>query len=128
MSKEKVFLEKIHIENFLSLHDIELPLKPLTVLVGPNASGKSNILNALHLLRIMMVSEKLPPVKFVRDTLWAGEKHPITFQLHAKVEEIPVLYGLELKADANNPFVAEELLVNSVKVISIKNLDFGIRK
>ena len=50
MSKEKTFLEKVHIKNFLSLRDVELPLKPLTVLVGPNASGKSNILNALRLL------------------------------------------------------------------------------
>ena len=120
MSKEKVFLEKIHIKNFLSLRDVELPLKPLTVLVGPNASGKSNILNALHLLRTMMVSEKLPPVKFVQDTLWAGETHQIILQLQAKVEEIPALYGLKLKAEADNPFVAEELLVNSVKVISIQ--------
>ena len=120
MSKEKVFLEKIRIKNFLSLRDVELPLKPLTVLVGPNASGKSNILNALNLLRIMMVSEKLPPVKFVRDTLWAGETYQITFQLHAKVEEISALYELKLKAEANNPFVAEELLVNTVKVISIQ--------
>ena len=55
MSKEKVFLEKIHIKNFLSLRDVGLPLKPLTVLVGPNASGKSNILNALGLLNRMMM-------------------------------------------------------------------------
>ena len=120
MSEQKAFLEKVHIKNFLSLRDVELPLKPLTVLVGPNASGKSNILNALNLLRIMMVSEKLPPVKFVRDTLWAGETYQITFQLHAKAKETSALYELKLKAEANNPFVAEELLVNTVKVISIQ--------
>lgn len=121
MSKEKVFLEKIHIQNFLSLHDIELPLKPLTVLVGPNASGKSNIWNALRLLNKMIKEEELPPVKFIRDNLWAGEANQITFQLQAKVEEIPALYELKLKADANNPFDAEELSVGSVKVISIQN-------
>ena len=49
MSKEKTFLEKVHIKNFLSLRNVELPLKPLTVLVGPNASGKSNILECLNL-------------------------------------------------------------------------------
>ena len=67
-----------------------------------------------------MVSEKLPPVKFVRDTLWAGETYQITFQLHAKAKETSALYELKLKAEANNPFVAEELLVNTVKVISIQ--------
>ena len=120
MSKEKVFLEKIHIKNFLSLRDVELPLKPLTVLVGPNASGKSNILNALKLLNKMIKEEELPPIKFIRDNLWAGEANQITFQLQAKVEEDPALYELKLKAKANNPFVAEELLVNSVNVISIR--------
>ena len=47
----KAFLKSIHIENFRSLRDVTLPLKPLTVLVGPNASGKSNALKALHVLQ-----------------------------------------------------------------------------
>jgi len=42
-SQESTFLEKVHINNFLSLHDVEFALKPLTVLVGANASGKSNV-------------------------------------------------------------------------------------
>ena len=121
MSEQKAFLEKVHIKNFLSLRDVELPLKPLTVLVGPNASGKSNIWNALRLLNKMIKEEELPPVKFIRDNLWAGEANQITFQLQAKVEKIPALYELKLKADANNPFDAEELSVGSVKVISIQN-------
>ena len=120
MSEEKAFLEKVHIKNFLSLRDVELPLKPLTVLVGPNASGKSNILNALSLLNRMMINEELPPVKFIRDSLWAGEANQITFQLQAKVKEAPTLYELKLKAEADSPVVAEELSVNSVNVISIQ--------
>lgn len=44
-------LAKIGIENFKSIgRRIELELKPLTILVGPNASGKSSILEALPLL------------------------------------------------------------------------------
>ena len=121
MSKEKVFLEKVHIKNFLSLRDVELPLKPLTVLVGPNASGKSNILNALKLLSGMMNEEELPLVKLIRESLWAGGANQISLQLKAKVEEIPTLYELNLKADANNPFIAEELLVNDVNVIAIQD-------
>ena len=51
MSELKAFLGQVHIENFLSLRDVDLPLKPLTVLVGPNASGKSNVLRALSYLK-----------------------------------------------------------------------------
>ena len=121
MSEEKAFLEKVHIKNFLSLRDVELPLKPLTVLVGPNASGKSNILDALSLLNKLMVIEALPPVEFIQSRLWAGGANQITFQLQAEVEEIPTMYELKLKAEADDPFVAEKLSVNSLKVISIQN-------
>ena len=38
MSEQKTFLEKVHIKNYRSLRNVTLPLKPLTVLVGPNAS------------------------------------------------------------------------------------------
>ena len=44
-------LTKIAIENFKSIgRRIEIELKPLTIFVGPNASGKSSILEALPLL------------------------------------------------------------------------------
>jgi len=40
-------IRSAHIENFRCLRDLTLELEPLTVLVGPNASGKSAILHAL---------------------------------------------------------------------------------
>ena len=121
MSEMKAFLKSIHVENFRSLRDITLPLKPLTVLVGPNASGKSNALRALVMLKEMMIDEKLPLASTIQTLLWAGGAHHINFQLHAQVGGIPTVYGLELKADADNPFAAEELLVDDMKVISIQS-------
>lgn len=121
MSNVKAFLEKGHIENFLSLRDVTLPLKPLTVLVGPNASGKSNVLSALNLFNVMMIAERLPPVEFIQDHLWAGVANHITFRLQARVEETPVLYDLALKAADDKLSVDEKLLVKAVQVISTKN-------
>ena len=121
MSEQKAFLEQIHIKNFLSLRNVTLPLKPLTILVGPNASGKSNVLNALYSLKSMMTDEKLPQVELIQSYLWAGKVNHITFQLQTKVKEVPAIYELEFKADVNNPFVAEELSVKGVKVISIED-------
>ncbi|MBI2918592.1 MAG: AAA family ATPase [Chloroflexi bacterium] len=43
-------IETLRVQNYKSLKDIEIPLKPLTVLVGPNAAGKSNILDCLRFL------------------------------------------------------------------------------
>lgn len=42
-------LKRIKIQGYKSLADLELNLKPLSGLVGPNASGKSNFLYALQL-------------------------------------------------------------------------------
>ena len=114
MSKEKVFLEKIHIKNFLSLRDVELPLKPLTVLVGPNASGKSNILNALKLLSRNDDSEKLPSVKSIRSNSLGRWRQTRSLSIESQSRRNPKLYELNLKADADHPFDAEELLVNDL--------------
>ena len=52
-------LKRIKIQGYKSLVDIELNLKPLSVLVGPNASGKSNFLDALQLLSRMATCQTL---------------------------------------------------------------------
>ena len=43
-------LERIRIQGFKSLRDAKVELAPLVVLFGPNAAGKSNLLEALLLL------------------------------------------------------------------------------
>jgi len=45
-------ITSISIENFKGVRErIEIPLKPITLLFGPNSAGKSTILHALHYLR-----------------------------------------------------------------------------
>ena len=43
-------LERLTIKNFRNLADVNIPLKPGTVLVGENRSGKSNLVHALRLV------------------------------------------------------------------------------
>ena len=40
-------ITKAHIQHFRCIRDLEIEFEPLTVLVGPNASGKSSVLEAL---------------------------------------------------------------------------------
>ena len=44
-------LKRIWARNFKSIRELDLELGPLTVLVGPNASGKSNVLDVLHFIK-----------------------------------------------------------------------------
>ncbi len=51
MEKPPGYITKLRAKNFRSLADVEISLEPLTIFVGLNASGKSNILDALRFLR-----------------------------------------------------------------------------
>ncbi|MDP8966754.1 MAG: AAA family ATPase, partial [Cyanobacteriota bacterium] len=44
-------LKKLILENWKSFRYAELPIDPLTVVIGTNASGKSNVIDALEFLR-----------------------------------------------------------------------------
>ena len=70
-------IEKLSIQNFKSIGDQQdIPMGPLVVLVGPNASGKSSIIESLALLQ---ATSKLHfegvPERFggYESTVWGGE-------------------------------------------------------
>lgn len=43
-----ILIDKIRIKNFRALQDVEIDLKPITVLVGANNAGKTTLLRALN--------------------------------------------------------------------------------
>ena len=60
-------IEKVTFKNFKALRDVTLDLSPFTLIVGPNASGKTSILEALHCLT--QVSGNSP------DSVFQGERN-----------------------------------------------------
>ena len=52
-------LSRLVIRRFRSLYDVDLALKPLTIIIGPNASGKSNLFKALRFLRDGVAGDRL---------------------------------------------------------------------
>ncbi len=52
-------IKRIRIENYKSLRNVEVRLRPLSVLFGPNAAGKSNFIDSLQLLSRVVNSETL---------------------------------------------------------------------
>ncbi len=43
-------IKRIRIQGYKSLKDVDLCLKPLSVIFGPNAAGKSNLLDSIYLI------------------------------------------------------------------------------
>ena len=52
-------IRRVFIKGYKSLRDVDLILSPLTVIIGPNASGKSNLLDALGLLSRIVTSRTI---------------------------------------------------------------------
>ena len=72
-----MFMHRIKLKNFLSFGPDaqELELKPLNVLIGPNSSGKSNLIEAIGLLQAAP-SDLQKPIREgggVGNWIWKGE-------------------------------------------------------
>jgi len=57
-------LSAVRIENFKSYREARLPLSPLTMLIGANASGKSNAIEALRLLSWIAQGNRLGTIRY----------------------------------------------------------------
>ena len=56
-------LTSISLANFKSYGEAEMPLAPLTFLIGQNASGKSNVLEAIRLLSWLAAGSRLDDIE-----------------------------------------------------------------
>ncbi len=76
-------LTAITLENFKSYRQALLPLSALTVLIGANASGKSNAIEALRLLSWLAQGQKLPAIRFAvqnGDQVVRGKLEDLAYQ------------------------------------------------
>ncbi|RLF17343.1 MAG: hypothetical protein DRZ82_09885, partial [Thermoprotei archaeon] len=100
--KIRTKITKIHIKNFLSLKDVEIELNKLNVLIGPNASGKSNIIRALELLA-SHAKYGIPTLPGYREFKEIAhnfdETTTITIEVEAVIGDHDVKYSLNLRAD-----------------------------
>ena len=88
-------IRSIRLENILSFgpDTPELPLEPLNVFIGPNASGKSNLIEALSLLHAAPGDLQAPIHEGggVHDWLWKGPFTAASATLDVTVENWPSL-------------------------------------
>jgi predicted ATPase len=114
-------LTSAKIKNFKSLGDVELSFRDLTIIVGSNSSGKSNSLEALNLVKAVLLSESLPKPETMQRFLRSGSDNicsTITVEDNDKQAE----YTISLKLNKNNTIIAnEKLKVNGTNVIEIVN-------
>ena len=135
-------LKRIKIQGFKSLADVEVNLEFLSVLIGPNASGKSNFLDALHLLSRIATSRTLreafaPPYRgkpLESFTFGKGgvasllEREKVSFRMEVDVQLSPsVIASVNQQIQAMNGTPAPKKNVGSpLPLVREKNLRYCI--
>ncbi len=91
-ARKPPYLTRLQVQNFRSLSSMDLRLRALNVLVGPNAAGKSNVLDVLGFLGDVVRGDLAPAI--VKRGGWnrvkyrgsaAGPVDHVTIEVHAAV-------------------------------------------
>ena len=111
--------DRLRLENWKNFRSVDVPLKPRTFLVGPNAAGKSNLLDALRFLHDVAQPRGGGLQAAIEDRL--GLSH--VRSLHARQQNNVVIevevsdgaderwrYRLELTGDKRRPEVVAEVV------------------
>ena len=122
----KRFIHSLRLQNFLSYgsEGEEIELQPLNILIGPNASGKSNLIEAIGILKALP-TDLVAPIRQgggISDFLWKGGKdipiakieaildyyegqNPLRYQINFTIngQRLEVVY--EAVADTNSSLV-----------------------
>jgi len=126
-------LKAIEIENFKSYREARLPLAPLTVLIGANASGKSNAIEAMRFLSWLAQGQKLSSIRYAiqnGDQLVRGQVEDLSFRrgtsfkIGCEVEELeyPNL-NLEIAIRSGDLHISQEAIESPLRSIPLYRLD-----
>jgi predicted ATPase len=86
-------IRELQIRGYRSVRDLDLPLGPVNVLVGPNGCGKTNLYRAMYLLGAAAaggLARALAEEGGAASALWAGprKKGPVRMSLGVTLEQL----------------------------------------
>jgi predicted ATPase len=114
----KRFIHSLQLQNFLSYgsEGETIELQPLNVLIGTNASGKSNLIEAIALLKATPTDLPAPIRQGggISDFLWKGEKGLPTAKIEAILDyperAMPLRYQISFTAVGQRLEVVDEAI------------------
>lgn len=124
-------IDRLRVMNFKSLRNLDLTLGVLTILIGPNEAGKSNILDALGMIHDMIMTSisggtaaEGPTEKRggYRNVAWSGEdRRPMTFAIEGRLRSADLFgYTIGLELVGGRGAVAREDFFTPDKAVELR--------
>jgi predicted ATPase len=118
----KRFIRTMRLQNFLSYgsEGEEIKLQPLNLLIGSNASGKSNLIEAIGLLKAIPTDLTAPIRKGggISDFLWKGNQGIPTAEIETIVDYpegvMPLRYRLRFTSSGQRLELIDEVVENEL--------------
>lgn len=126
-SWDRAVIKQFHVENFKALRDVTVDLTPFHVLIGPNDSGKTSILQAIAgLLRTVDEDNHrwFPGLWSGRDLVWRGTRRStVALRVNVDLNGINAGYGVTLgfPDTGRNVEVVDEVLSLDAKSITLRH-------
>ena len=128
MNKPRI--KKIWVKNFKSLKDVEIELKDFNLLVGPNASGKTNIIEVFKLIKKIQSFPQVNPFLDwwgYHNVVWMGkEELPITVGYEFEVAGYTARYEISTTGQAGKFEILREFL-DILGIVAIDRVGSTIR-
>lgn len=117
-------ITKFRVQNYKALRDVSLKLSPIHVVIGPNDSGKTSLLEALGAFCRSVDSELVTAFRGHwegRDLVWCRNDEPIVFTARFNAD-LAYQLGCDFKPTGREVSVAREPDFNVVKeIVSVKD-------
>ena len=111
-------LTKVILKNFKSFKDSEIPLKKFNVLIGPNASGKSNFLNALEFFSSdKSIPDLVSENGGYKAISFGNYEENIIFKCEFTLKNKDFAYEFEISNKNKRPQLEREILKVNKKVV-----------
>jgi predicted ATPase len=108
------------IRNFKSLEDVTLNFRDLTIIVGANATGKSNCLEALRRFGQIVKAGSPPPSEWLQGILRNSSSQALTLEIITKADNQDINYQVSISTNDEKVIFSRELLqIGEITVINV---------
>ena len=107
-------IKNIKIKGFKRLHDVDVEMRPMMVMIGANSVGKTSLLDSISLLSASaggMLNKRLNDMGGISEILTQGISHSISFESDIEIEGYESLrYSLRFEPKGQSYSISKETL------------------